>query len=99
MRPELVICCVIPALKLQRDWTPWHRVEKVWATRLNRHPGESHLERSVTFGEQERVVGRIDDSGKRSTAFLAIEPIAFKAAGIDIGIRAAAEVEACMALR
>ena len=96
---DLIICGVFPPLKLERESTPWQRVEKVWATRLNRDPRENHLERSVAFGEQERVVGGIDNSGQRCTAFLAIEPIAFKAARIDIGICAAVEIQPRMALR
>jgi hypothetical protein len=57
------------------------------------------LERGVAFGEQERVVGGIDNSGKRCAAFLAIDSVTLKAAGIDIGICAAAEVQQRMALR
>jgi hypothetical protein len=67
--------------------------------RLNGQPRDPDLERSVAFGKQERVVGRIDNSGERCATFPAIEPIAFKAAGIDIGICAAAEVQLRMALR
>jgi hypothetical protein len=67
--------------------------------RLNGDPRDNDLERRVAFGEQERVVGGIDNSGERRATLLAIEPVAFKAAGIDIGIGAAAEVQPGMALR
>jgi len=67
--------------------------------RLNGDPRDNDLERSVAFGEQERVVGGIDNSGERRATLLAIDPVAFKAAGIDIGIGAAAEVQPRMALR
>jgi hypothetical protein len=79
---------------------PWRWVEKAWGgALLNGNPRENDLERSVAFAEQERVVGRIDNSGKRCAAFRAIEPIAFEAAGVDVGIGAAAEVQPRMALR
>jgi len=79
---------------------PWRWVEKAWGgALLNGNPRENDLERSVAFAEQERVVGGIDNSGQRCTAFLAIEPIAFKAARIDIGICAAVEIQPRMALR
>ena len=69
------------------------RAESKTRGRLNRHPRESHLERSVAFGEQERVVGGIDNSGERSAAFLTLEVIAFKATVVDVRSRASAELQ------
>lgn len=51
------------------------------------------LELRVAFAKQQRVVGRIDDSGQCCAAFPAIELIAFKAAGVDRGGLAATEVQ------
>jgi hypothetical protein len=53
-------------------------------TRLNGHPRENDTVWSIAFGEHECVIGGIDNSGKRCAARLAIESIAFKAAGIDM---------------
>ena len=46
------------------------------------------------FGDQQRVVERIDDAGQRCSAFLAGEGVALEAAGVDDGILAAAKREA-----
>ena len=67
--------------------------------RLDRDSQKGGFARRITFGEQERIVGGIDNSGERGAAFLAIQPITFKTAGIDLRMRAAAEVEPRMALR
>jgi hypothetical protein len=86
-RLGLCICRVFPPLKLQRESTVLATGRKsLGRATLNGHPRDNDLERSGAFGEQERVVGGIDNSGKRCATFLAIEPIAFKAAGVDIGI-------------
>jgi hypothetical protein len=68
-------------------------------TRLNGHPRENDVVRSVAFGEQQRVVGGIDNSRKRCAALSAIEPIAFEAAGIDMRSVASGELYRRIAAR
>jgi len=51
------------------------------------------------FGEQQCIVDRIDDSGKRSSAFSAFEPVAFKAALVDNWGAAPRERELRIAVR
>ena len=53
----------------------------------------------LQIDDEQYRIGGIDNSSERRTTFLTIEPIAFKAAGVDIGICTAAKIQPRVALR
>lgn len=64
---------------------------------LDGHLRKRDLEPRLAVREHQHIVGGIDDSGQRCAAFPAIEPIAFKAAGVDARHMASAKLQSRIA--
>ena len=51
------------------------------------------MARRIALGDEKHIVGRIDDANEGRTTFPAFELIALEPAGVDIGVRIAAEIK------